>query len=214
MLSVEKPHTPEELVHFGVKGMKWGVRKDRTGSEDTSTKPQKVPLTSEQKKERAKKVAIGVGALAAVAGAAFIAYQLQQSGNLDVSKISETMPSTTKVAATKKIKEITEQTEIVHASRGKNKGFEFFRQGGLPNYLSEYEKVFGADSGKSSHFEKLPDGRAAAAFLDPKGRTDFAGRPIPHQVIIPKSLAANVHNMDDVMSKIWPELEKTYTYGE
>jgi hypothetical protein len=25
----EKPATPEELLHYGVKGMKWGVRKDR-----------------------------------------------------------------------------------------------------------------------------------------------------------------------------------------
>lgn len=27
MHSIEKPGTPEELVHFGVKGMKWGQRK-------------------------------------------------------------------------------------------------------------------------------------------------------------------------------------------
>lgn len=26
--SIEKPGTPEELVHFGIKGMKWGVRKE------------------------------------------------------------------------------------------------------------------------------------------------------------------------------------------
>lgn len=29
-VSVEKPGTPAELVHHGIKGMKWGVRKDRT----------------------------------------------------------------------------------------------------------------------------------------------------------------------------------------
>lgn len=27
MISTEKPGTPTELVHFGTKGMKWGVRK-------------------------------------------------------------------------------------------------------------------------------------------------------------------------------------------
>jgi hypothetical protein len=27
VISVEKPGSPEELVHSGVKGMKWGVRK-------------------------------------------------------------------------------------------------------------------------------------------------------------------------------------------
>jgi hypothetical protein len=29
VISTEKPGTPAELVHFGVKGMKWGVRRDR-----------------------------------------------------------------------------------------------------------------------------------------------------------------------------------------
>jgi hypothetical protein len=29
MISTEKPGTPEELLHFGVKGMKWGVRRSR-----------------------------------------------------------------------------------------------------------------------------------------------------------------------------------------
>ena len=31
--SIEKPGTPEELVHFGIKGMKWGVRKQRDSSD-------------------------------------------------------------------------------------------------------------------------------------------------------------------------------------
>lgn len=44
MLSVEKPGTPEELVHFGVKGMKWGVR---SGSRSTSRNPGKKKLTSD-----------------------------------------------------------------------------------------------------------------------------------------------------------------------
>ena len=36
MLSVEKPGTPEELVHFGKKGMKWGVR-NKAGSAGRAT---------------------------------------------------------------------------------------------------------------------------------------------------------------------------------
>lgn len=31
MIDTTKPGTPEELVHYGVKGMKWGVRKKRDG---------------------------------------------------------------------------------------------------------------------------------------------------------------------------------------
>ena len=38
MISVEKPGTPEELVHFGVKGMRWGVRKEREASDSSATK--------------------------------------------------------------------------------------------------------------------------------------------------------------------------------
>lgn len=40
MISTEKPGTPEELVHYGVKGMKWGVRRKRSasGSSGSSTK--------------------------------------------------------------------------------------------------------------------------------------------------------------------------------
>lgn len=30
IVDLEKPGTPEELVHYGVKGMKWGVRKSYT----------------------------------------------------------------------------------------------------------------------------------------------------------------------------------------
>jgi hypothetical protein len=31
-VSVEKPGTPEELAHHGIKGMKWGVRREQAGS--------------------------------------------------------------------------------------------------------------------------------------------------------------------------------------
>ena len=36
MLSVEKPGTPEDLVHFGTKGMKWGVRKQASSAGRTA----------------------------------------------------------------------------------------------------------------------------------------------------------------------------------
>jgi hypothetical protein len=33
VISTEKPGTPSELVHFGTKGMKWGVRKSQGSRE-------------------------------------------------------------------------------------------------------------------------------------------------------------------------------------
>lgn len=49
-VSVKKPGTPAELVHYGAKGMKWGVRKQR------STKP---PLSGLVKKPIVVKTANG-----------------------------------------------------------------------------------------------------------------------------------------------------------
>lgn len=38
MISTEKPGTPEELVHYGVKGMKWGVKRSRDSKRVSSSK--------------------------------------------------------------------------------------------------------------------------------------------------------------------------------
>jgi hypothetical protein len=71
--SVEKPGSPAELVHHGIKGMKWGVRK--SNSETSSNK------------SAAKKVVIGAGVVTATVAAAFIARSLGQKGNVSVSAI-------------------------------------------------------------------------------------------------------------------------------
>lgn len=55
---------PDELYHYGVKGMRWGVRHDpeRSGNGRSNRKGMST----------AKKVAIGVGVAAAVAGVAYV----------------------------------------------------------------------------------------------------------------------------------------------
>lgn len=76
-----------ELYHWGVKGMKWGVRRfqKKDGSltpagkkryDDPQTKSEQ-----EQKKSRAKKVAIASAAIAGTALAAFGAYKLNKAIN-------------------------------------------------------------------------------------------------------------------------------------
>jgi hypothetical protein len=50
MVSLEKPGTPQELVHFGTKGMRWGVRnEEKTSGKGSGPKP-----LSARKERRAK----------------------------------------------------------------------------------------------------------------------------------------------------------------
>jgi hypothetical protein len=70
----------DELVHFGVKGMHWGVRRDReTGGRSGGAAP------TRSKKAIVKKVAIGVGIAAGVAATAYI---LSKRGGTKVPHIS------------------------------------------------------------------------------------------------------------------------------
>lgn len=104
IVPLEKPGTPEELVHFGVKGMKWGVRNKVVGSSgykglskatqknvartrDSQRVAQKTARTIQRNK---KKIAIGVAGTAAVIGGAYLAYRLHQRGSTPISSLHNT----------------------------------------------------------------------------------------------------------------------------
>jgi hypothetical protein len=84
VISTEKPGTPSELVHVGVKGMKWGVRKQQIKTFRAEHK-----LTPKQK-SIAKKIAIGVGVSVVAVGAAFVAYKLSQNRSASISALKTT----------------------------------------------------------------------------------------------------------------------------
>lgn len=77
-----------EIVHFGVKGMKWGVRK----SESSVAKSKKVRTPEEE--ARRKKILKGIGITAgilAVAGISYLTYdQIQLSKLKGMVSIGET----------------------------------------------------------------------------------------------------------------------------
>lgn len=210
IVSIEKPGTPAELVHYGVKGMKWGVRRKREQSQSGKT----VQLTKKQERERtakriatAKKAAIGAGILIGVAGAGFVAYKLHQNGKTPLLSL----PKDNKPKAEKFIHE---QTDLIHLSRTKNKGLQFYRKGGTPDYFADWEDVFvkrGGNPDTHDHFEKLSDGRIALAFPDPENRRDRAGRGIGHQVIIPKIMSEGIDTKEKAIGKIWPLLKYDYS---
>lgn len=80
------------LAHYGVKGMKWGVRHDRPSSGRSRTgASSRSPTTSESEKKglssTAKKVIIGGVALAAVGTAAVLYAKHPQAINSAISKV-------------------------------------------------------------------------------------------------------------------------------
>jgi hypothetical protein len=198
----------EALAHFGVKGMKWGVRKDRLIADSSSKASSSSEAKKAARRRNVKKAAIGVGVLTAVAGGAYVAYRLNQNGNLPISSLKKAKKTSATEKAIKKV--LDEPTNILHASRGKTKGFSFFKTGDLAEPYPAYEKAFGKDSFTDNLFERHDGGKIAASFLDPEGRRDQSGRSIPHQVIIPKSMSTGINNMDDVKKHIWPLLKETY----
>ena len=190
------------LAHYGVKGMKWGRRKDRSsskkdGSEKTSEKS--------ARKEKLKKAAIGAGVLVAVAGGAYLARKGLM--NAKVEDVKKKGPDS-------KAKDFTESfSNVAFLTRGKDYGFRFLDSGGTKTPLSDLEGLFG-DSvmDQSAGFFEKNGGVIGASFLDPDGRKDQAGRTIPHFVVVPKSMSKDINNLDDVVSKVWPQLKDRYPY--
>lgn len=87
------------LIHWGVKGMKWGVRKDRGSRTDRATADyiSKGHSTTEaqrlgKRKVRNQNIALGVGAATAAAAAAYVATDIlmaKRALKLDVSRTEE-----------------------------------------------------------------------------------------------------------------------------
>ena len=204
-----KPSLEEALEHYGVKGMKWGVR--RTPEQLGRARANRTAKLTPEQKQKVKKVAIITGGILLTAGAAYAGYNLSTQGSRALSSAVESSTAKTGKVAAEKV--LSEPTSVIYSSRGKNKGFRFLEDGGTKTVLSEWEKAFGADGGEAgSHgdFFKKYEGKIAAQFMDPKGRRDAAGRLIPHSIILPPTMTEGVNSIEDVKTKVWPTLEKTY----
>lgn len=98
---------------------------------------------------------------------------------------------------------------MIWATRGKTWGFRFLRRGGLSDPLPSYEAAFAELEGQPEGLARVGD-RVALRFPDPEGRTDRAGRVIPHDFVLSGDLAARVHSVADGIAEVWPLVAEEY----
>lgn len=188
----------EYLEHHGIKGMRWGVRKQQSSSNESN---------KSEGMSTKKKVAIGLGSAALAAGII--------AGGIYAKKHFGTSTSSIKdVSSGKKLAEslIQEPTSIIHSSRGHSKGFHFLERGGLNNPLLERDIAKVSDSTPIGTFKRYGNNleKAFVSFHDPLGRRDAAGRVIPHEVFLPKHLADGVNTHEEAVKVAWPLLKDKF----
>ena len=189
------------LEHYGVKGMNWGIRKERptaNGKESTFS-------LSNPKVRAAASAAIGVTAIIA---AAYI-------GSRSKVNISSITPSDVSAGKEKVDKILEEQKDIIYLSKpyrgsGKRTTLGFINQGQTKDFFTLFDEAGLNDDHVPGYFSKLPNGSVATVLSDAFGRIDDAGRKIPLMVLIPKDQAVGVDSIEDVIDKFGPRLESEY----
>lgn len=209
------------LEHFGVKGMKWGVRKDRKKSNQQNNQDVSLDGSEQAKKKldlkdpRVKKAAVAAAGVTAIVAGAYVL----SKGGVSVNSLNR---STVKKGSEKAKDILQEASDIIYLSKPHKEagvtrngivrtGLDFVTTGKTKDYFTIFDDAgLNKDQGKN-YFNKLPNGDVAAVFEDLIGRVDAAGRTIPHNVFIPKDQAIGLNSLEDVIDKFGPRLEKEYS---
>lgn len=176
------------LSHHGVKGQRWGIR-------------------NENKRNKQKNAAIILGSAAAVTAITVGAIFAKKHFGVSATNLPKASPVVKNFAESM----ANEPVDILHASRGREKGFMFLRDGGVTNKLQEFDSAGFGDS-PSGYFKRYGSRgeKVAVTFDDPEGRKDRSGRIIPHNVILPESMTKNVHNAKDAEKVAWPLIQDLF----
>jgi hypothetical protein len=101
----------------------------------------------------------------------------------------------------------------IWATRGHTWGFRFLLDGGFPDPLVEYDRVFSAIGDENDTWQRVGMS-VGLRFADPLQRKDRAGRVIPHEFVLDGSFALEVKSLDDGRRLVWPlvagEFEKVW----
>ncbi|AKK02968.1 hypothetical protein [Corynebacterium epidermidicanis] len=98
---------------------------------------------------------------------------------------------------------------LMWATRGQNWGFQFLEDGGELDPLPTYKRAF-ANKTDVAEFVGVGSEFTAARIMDPLGRTDHAGRVIPHDFVLRGKMAEGIHSIEDVQEIIWPIVAEKY----
>lgn len=92
---------------------------------------------------------------------------------------------------------------LIWATRGRTWGFKFLLNGGFPDPLREYDKVFSSVQDEPEVCQRVGE-KLALRFPDPLERKDAAGRVIPHEFVASGPLAAQIDSVENGRQLVWP----------
>lgn len=202
----------EFLEHHGIKGMHWGVRQDRSSGNAGEKSP-----SDHAKLKKTAKIAGGVlVAAAVVAGSVYLAKHPEL--------LQKAVNPKTKAGNAKKGKEFVESlakekepTSIINTAGAGVLGDVSHRRGGLGDILPELQKaglaegggVRPVDVGEYRRYGHNKE-KVAVHFLDPHGRKDAVGRPIHHQIVLPKQHTEGINSFESARDKAWSLVKDDY----
>lgn len=196
--------TEDFLSHYGIRGMKWGVRKQ---SQSSDVEKDKSSTGFNLSNPKVRNAAIAAGAVTAIVAGAFIArhYNVKMK-DMSLSKVAKGAKEAERI--------IDPAKDIIYMSKpykgsGHRSTFRFISTGQTKDYFTIFDKA-GLNEDGAGTFKKLTNGDVAVVWKDLLGRKDDATRPILHSVFIPADKAAGLNSFDDFIEKFAPKVEQVY----
>lgn len=97
------------------------------------------------------------------------------------------------------------EVRFIWATRGRTWGFRFLRTAGEAHPLRVYEAAFHEARDEAEIWHRAADG-VAMRFPDPEGRTDAAGRVIPHDFVLLGHWADELVSLEEGRQRLWAEV--------
>jgi hypothetical protein len=104
---------------------------------------------------------------------------------------------------------------LIWATRGRSWGFRFLSDGGYEDPLPVYDAAFNDGVDAPEFWRTTPPtadwpALGALRFLDPLGRTDTAGRVIPHEFVVFDEWTSRIKSVEEGRQSVWPEVSDEF----